>query len=95
VLKSTKWIEKELYKESSKQGASSVRKKTKQKPLANLTRGHRDSILMNKIRNEKGDITTTSEEMQKKKKKKKKSSNPITKAYTQQSWKIGMKWAIF
>ena len=27
------------------------------KPLARLTRGHRDSILINKIRNEKGDIT--------------------------------------
>jgi hypothetical protein len=28
------------------------------KPLARLSRGHRDSILINKIRNEKGDITT-------------------------------------
>jgi hypothetical protein len=27
------------------------------KPLARLTRGHRDSILINKIRNEKEDIT--------------------------------------
>jgi hypothetical protein len=27
------------------------------KPLAKLTRGHRDSILISKIRNEKGDIT--------------------------------------
>jgi hypothetical protein len=27
------------------------------KPLARLTRGHRNSILINKIRNEKGDIT--------------------------------------
>ena len=26
------------------------------KPLTRLTRGHRDSILVNKIRNEKGDI---------------------------------------
>ena len=34
------------------------------KPLARLTRGHRDSILINKIRNEKGDITTEPEEMQ-------------------------------
>jgi hypothetical protein len=34
------------------------------KPLARLTRGHRDSILINKIRNEKGDITTESEEIQ-------------------------------
>jgi hypothetical protein len=34
------------------------------KPLARLTRGHRDSILMNKIRNAKGDITTDPEEIQ-------------------------------
>jgi hypothetical protein len=27
------------------------------KPLARLTRGHRDSILINKIRHEKGEIT--------------------------------------
>jgi hypothetical protein len=34
------------------------------KPLPRLTRGHRDSILINKIRNEKGDITTDPEEIQ-------------------------------
>ena len=34
------------------------------KPLARLTRGHRDSILTNKIRNEKGDIITDPEEIQ-------------------------------
>jgi hypothetical protein len=34
------------------------------KPLARLTRRHRDSILINKIRNEKGDITTDTEEIQ-------------------------------
>jgi hypothetical protein len=34
------------------------------KPLVRLTRGHRGSILINKIRNEKGDITTESEEIQ-------------------------------
>jgi hypothetical protein len=34
------------------------------KPLARLTRGHTDSILINKIRNEKGDITTEPEEIQ-------------------------------
>ena len=33
------------------------------KPLARLTREHRDSILINKIRNEKGDITTDPEEI--------------------------------
>jgi hypothetical protein len=38
------------------------------KPLDRLTRGHRDSILINKIRNKKGDITTKSEEIKKKKK---------------------------
>jgi hypothetical protein len=34
------------------------------KPLARLTGGHRDSILVNKNRNEKGDITTEPEEIQ-------------------------------
>jgi hypothetical protein len=34
------------------------------KPLARLSRGHRDSILINKLRNEKGDITTEPEEIQ-------------------------------
>jgi hypothetical protein len=33
-------------------------------PLVRLTRGHRDSILINKIRNEKEDITTEPEEIQ-------------------------------
>jgi hypothetical protein len=33
------------------------------KHLARLTRGHRDSILTNKARNEKGDITTNPEEI--------------------------------
>ena len=33
-------------------------------PLARLTKGHRDIILINKIRNEKRDITTDPEEMQ-------------------------------
>ena len=34
------------------------------KPLARLTRGHRDSILINKVRNEKGDIAADTEEIQ-------------------------------
>ena len=34
------------------------------KPLTRLTRGHRDSIQINKIKNEKGDITTEPEEIQ-------------------------------
>jgi hypothetical protein len=33
------------------------------KPLTRLTRGHRGSIQINKIRNEKGDITTETEEI--------------------------------
>jgi hypothetical protein len=33
------------------------------KPLARLTRGYSDSILINKTRNEKGDITTNPEEL--------------------------------
>jgi hypothetical protein len=36
------------------------------KPLARLTRGQRGSILDNKIRNEKGDITTDPVEIQNK-----------------------------
>ena len=35
------------------------------KPLAKLTKGQRDSIQINKIRNEKGDITTETEEIEK------------------------------
>jgi hypothetical protein len=35
------------------------------KPLSRLNKGHRDSIQTNKIRNEKGDITTETEEIQK------------------------------
>jgi hypothetical protein len=34
------------------------------KPLPRLIKGHRESILVNKIRNEKGDITTDPEEIQ-------------------------------
>ena len=34
------------------------------KPLARLIKGHRDSILINKIRNENGDITTEPEDIQ-------------------------------
>jgi hypothetical protein len=59
------------------------------KPLARLTRGHRDSILINKIRNKKGDITTEPEEIQ----------NIIRsfykRLYTQQNWKTWMKWTNF
>jgi hypothetical protein len=58
------------------------------KPLARLTRGHRDSILINKMRNEKGDITTDPEEIQT-------SSDPSTKGYKQENWKTWMKWTNF
>jgi hypothetical protein len=58
------------------------------KPLAILTRGHKDSLLINKIRHEKGDITTESEEI-------KISSDPTTKTYTQNNWKTWMKWTNF
>jgi hypothetical protein len=34
------------------------------KPLARITRGHSDSMLINKIRNEKGDTTTEPKEIQ-------------------------------
>jgi len=34
------------------------------KHLARLRRGHRESLQINKIRNEKGDITTKSQEIQ-------------------------------
>ena len=45
------------------------------KLLAKLTRGHRDSIQINKIRNEKGEITTES----KNKTKQNKTKNQTTK----------------
>jgi hypothetical protein len=64
-MKSTKWKQEELFKESTKLGFGSLRKINKiDKPLVRLTRGHRNSILINKIRNEKGDITTDPEEIQ-------------------------------
>jgi hypothetical protein len=50
------------------------------KPLARLIRRQRDSNLINKIRNEKGDITTDPEEIQN-------TRDPSTKGYTQQNWK--------
>jgi hypothetical protein len=54
------------------------------KLLARLTRGHRDSILINKIRNEKGDISTEPEEI-------KNIIRSYYKRYTQQNWKTWMK----
>jgi hypothetical protein len=49
---------KRTKKESVKLGTGSLRKINKlDKPFAGLTGGHRNSILINKIRKEKGDIT--------------------------------------
>jgi hypothetical protein len=56
----------ELYKKINKTRSWFFEKIIKiDKPLARLTRGHRDSIQINKIRNENGDITTETKEMQK------------------------------
>jgi hypothetical protein len=52
--------------------------------LANIIKGHRGSIQINKIRNEKGDRP-------KKPRKFKKSSEPTTKPYNQQNCKLYMK----
>jgi hypothetical protein len=58
------------------------------KPLARLTRGQRESILINKIRNEKRDIQQIL-------KKSKTPSDPSTKGFTQQNWRTCMKWTSF
>jgi hypothetical protein len=58
------------------------------KPLTRLNRRHRHSIQINKIINEKEDITTETGNL-------KKSSDPTTKAYIQQNCKTWMKWTIF
>ena len=63
-MKSTKWKQKELYKESTKPGAFFEKINKIDYFLARLARGHRDSIQINKIRNEKGDISTETEEIQ-------------------------------
>jgi hypothetical protein len=58
------------------------------KPLARLTRGHRESILINKIRNER-------ETYQQILKKSKTPPDHSTKGYSQQNWKTWMKWTSF
>jgi hypothetical protein len=59
------------------------------KPIARLTRGHRDSILINKIRNKKEDIKTDPEETQ----------NNIRffykRLYSTKLKNLGKKWTIF
>jgi hypothetical protein len=49
---------KRTFKESTKPGADSLTINKIDTPLARLTKGHRDSILSNKIRNDNGDMTT-------------------------------------
>jgi hypothetical protein len=53
------------YTKNQKTGADSLRNNNNKvdQPLARLSRGHRDSIHINKIRNEKGDITSENEEI--------------------------------
>jgi hypothetical protein len=58
------------------------------KPLARLTIWHRDSIIINKIRNEKVDTTKEPEEIQS-------IIRCYYKGYTQYNRKIWMKWTIF
>ena len=53
-----------MYKEPINPIAGSLRKINKiDKPLARVTRGHGDSIQINKIRTEMGDITTETREI--------------------------------
>ena len=64
-MKSTKWKQEELFKKINQSRSRFFEKINKiYKPLARLTKGHRESILNNKIRNEKGNITTDPEEIQ-------------------------------
>jgi ribosomal protein S3 len=59
-------VEIKITIQRNKPGAGSSRKINKiDKSLARLTRGHRDSILINKIRKENRDITTEPEEIKK------------------------------
>jgi hypothetical protein len=53
----------QLETKSSIQRINQTRSYFYEKILARLNRGHRNSMLINKIRNEKGDITTEPEEI--------------------------------
>ena len=58
-MKSTKQKHRKPYKESTKQKAGSLRKINKiDKPLSKLIKRQKENSQINKIRNEKGDITT-------------------------------------
>ena len=64
IIASPGYITPELYKDSINPRAGSMRKINKiDKPLARVTRGHGDSIQINKIRTERGDITTETMEI--------------------------------
>jgi hypothetical protein len=64
-LKTTKWKQKTTIQRINQTRSWLFEKITKiDKPLARLTRRHRGSILINKIRNERGDITAGPEEIQ-------------------------------
>ena len=53
------------YKINSNKSVAFLYKLNKiDKPLARLTRRHRDSIVINKIKNKKGDIATETEDIQ-------------------------------
>jgi hypothetical protein len=56
------------------------------KPLTRLTRGHRDIILINKIRNEKADKKTDHVEIQNV------LGSYYKRLYNKQNWKSWMKW---
>ena len=72
-----------------KTGAGTLKKTKKlDKPIAKLTKRQRESTQINKIRNEKGNITTDPEEI-------KTPQILLQKAITQQNWRTWMKWTSF
>jgi hypothetical protein len=63
-MKSTKWKKRRTIQRINQMSSWFFEKINKtDKPLARLTRGHKDSILINRIKNEKEDITTDPEEI--------------------------------
>jgi hypothetical protein len=81
---------KRTIQKSTKLGAGSLIKINMiDKHLARLTRVNRDSILINKIRIERGDIKTESREIQKKKKPKKQKQKTKQKQKQKQQKKLG------
>ena len=69
--------------------AGSLKKINKiDKFLARLTSGHRESVQINKMRKERGDITTETEEI-------KKIISSYYKCLHSTKWEIWMKWTSF